>query len=172
MYELYLNKAHAKNSILSIFLGFPDSLVSKESACRAGDLGSIPGSGRVPGEGNGNLFQHSCLENPMDRGAWQATVHGVTSVRHDLATKSPPPGIFLVKIYHLDGMFQTNVLVSQLCLTLCGPMDYSPPDSSVHGKNISPGKNTVVDSQSLLQGIFPTQDQTWVSCIAGRLFTV
>ena len=67
MYELYLNKAHAKNSILSIFLGFPDSLVSKESACRAGDLGSIPGSGRVPGEGNGNLFQHSCLENPMGR---------------------------------------------------------------------------------------------------------
>ena len=83
MYELYLNKAHAKNSILSIFLGFPDSLVSKESACRAGDLGSIPGSGRVPGEGNGNLFQHSCLENPMDRGAWQAIVRGVTRVRHD-----------------------------------------------------------------------------------------
>ena len=41
------------------------------------DMGSIPGSGRSPGEGNGNLLQYSCLENPMDRGAWQATVHKV-----------------------------------------------------------------------------------------------
>ena len=47
------------------------------SACNAGDLGSIPGSGRSPGEGNGNPLQYSCLENPMDTGAWQATVHGV-----------------------------------------------------------------------------------------------
>ena len=43
-----------------------------------GDVGSIPGSGRSPGEGNGNHLQCSCLENPMDRGAWRATVHGVT----------------------------------------------------------------------------------------------
>ena len=43
------------------------------------------------GEGNGNPLQYSCLENPMDRGAWQATVHGVTRVRHDLVTKPPPP---------------------------------------------------------------------------------
>ena len=50
----------------------------KASACNAGDMGSIPGSGRSPGEGNGNPLQHSCLENPMDRGAWWATVHGVT----------------------------------------------------------------------------------------------
>ena len=49
----------------------------KASACNAGDLGSIPGSGRSPGEGNGNPIQYSCLENPMDGGAWQATVHGV-----------------------------------------------------------------------------------------------
>ena len=51
------------------------SSVSKESACSAGDPGSIPGSGRSPGEGNGNSPQYSCLENPMDRGALQATVH-------------------------------------------------------------------------------------------------
>ena len=50
---------------------------SKESACNAGDLGTIPMSGRSPGEGNGNPLQYSCLENPMDRGAWQDTVHGV-----------------------------------------------------------------------------------------------
>ena len=50
----------------------------KESACDAGDLGSIPGLGRSPGEGNGNPLQYSCLENPMDGGAWQATLHMVT----------------------------------------------------------------------------------------------
>ena len=53
----------------------------KESACQPGYtryVGSIPGSGRSPGEGNDNLLQYSCLENPMDRGAWQATVYGVT----------------------------------------------------------------------------------------------
>ena len=49
----------------------------KESACNAGDLGLIAGSGRSPGEGNGNPFQYSCLENSMDREAWQTTVHGV-----------------------------------------------------------------------------------------------
>ena len=49
----------------------------KASTCNAGDLGSIPGSGRSPGEGNGNPLQYSCLENPMDGGAWWATVHGV-----------------------------------------------------------------------------------------------
>ena len=65
--------------------------VGKENACNAGDLGSIPGSGRSPGEGNGNPLQYPCLENPMDRGAWWATVHRVTRVRHDSATKPPPP---------------------------------------------------------------------------------
>ena len=57
--------------------GFPDGLVSKESACNAGDVGSIPGLGRSPGEGNGNSLQYFCLGNPMDRGVWQATVCGV-----------------------------------------------------------------------------------------------
>ena len=73
--------------------GFPRSSVSKESACNAGDLGSIPESGRFPGEGNGNPLQYSCLENPMDRGAQRAIVHGVPRVGHDLATK-PPPGCY------------------------------------------------------------------------------
>ena len=49
----------------------------KESTCNAGDLGSVPGSGRSPREGNGNPLQYSCLENSMDRGAWWAIVHGV-----------------------------------------------------------------------------------------------
>ena len=67
--------------------GFPCNSVVKESAYNARDPGSIPGSGRSPGEGNGNPLQYSCLENPMDRGTWQATVHGVARVRHDLVTK-------------------------------------------------------------------------------------
>ena len=54
-------------------------------------LGLIPGSGRSPGERNGNPLQYPCLENPMDRGAWWATVHGVARVRHDLVTKPSPP---------------------------------------------------------------------------------
>ena len=57
--------------------GFPGGSDGKESACSAGDLGTIPGSGRSPGEGNGNPHQYSCLENPMDGGAWQATADGV-----------------------------------------------------------------------------------------------
>ena len=56
---------------------FPGGSDSKESACNAGDLDLIPGSGRVPGEGNGYPLQYSCLENSMDRGDWQVTVHGV-----------------------------------------------------------------------------------------------
>ena len=56
---------------------FFQSSDGKASACNAGDPGSVPGSGRSPGEGNGNPLQYSYLENPMDGGTWQATVHGV-----------------------------------------------------------------------------------------------
>ena len=57
--------------------GFSSGSDGKESACNVGDPGSISGSGRSLGGGNGNLFKYSCLENSMDRGAWQVTVHGV-----------------------------------------------------------------------------------------------
>ena len=66
--------------------GFPGVSDGKESACNAGYPGSIPG-GKSPGEGNGNPLQYSFLENPMDRGAWQATVHWVARVGHNLATE-------------------------------------------------------------------------------------
>ena len=59
-------------------MDFPSGSDGKASAYHVGDLGLIPGSGRSPGEGNGNLLQYTCLENPMDGGAWQATVHRVT----------------------------------------------------------------------------------------------
>ena len=70
-------------------MGFPQSSVGRESACNAEDRDSIPLLGRSPGEGNGNPLQYSCLENPMDRGAWGATVYGVARVRHNLVTKPP-----------------------------------------------------------------------------------
>ena len=66
-------------------LDFPGSSDGKASAYNTGDPGSIPGSGRSPGEGNGNPLQCSCLENPMDGGAWWATVHGVTKSRTQLS---------------------------------------------------------------------------------------
>ena len=65
--------------------GFPGSSDGQASAYNAGDLGSIPGSGRPPGEGNGNPLQYSCLENPMDQGAWWATVHGVAKSQTQLS---------------------------------------------------------------------------------------
>ena len=67
-----------------VVTSFPSGSDSKESAWNAGDLGSFPGSGRSPGEVNGNTLQYSCLENSMDRGAWWATVHGVTKSRTGL----------------------------------------------------------------------------------------
>ena len=69
-------------------MGFPHSSVGRASACNVGDLGSIPGWKISPGEGNGYPLQYSCLENPMERGAWQATAHGITRVRHDLTLSS------------------------------------------------------------------------------------
>ena len=68
-----------------ILLGFPGGSEVKASACNAGVLGSIPGSGRSPGKGNGNPLRYSCLENPMDAGAWWATVHRVTKSRTRLS---------------------------------------------------------------------------------------
>ena len=72
----------------------------------------IPGSGRSPGEGNGNPLQCSCRENPMDRGAWQGTVHGVARIRHDLVTKLPPNWL--------------NFLYDRTSLLFCTNVHYTP----------------------------------------------
>ena len=74
-----LNFCQKYQHMYSGILGFPDGSHSKESACNAGDPGSTSGLGRCPGEGSGNPLQHSCLENPMDTGAWWTTVHGVSN---------------------------------------------------------------------------------------------
>ena len=79
-------------------LGFPGGSDGKEPAYNAGDPGSNLGLRISPGKGNGNPLQYSCLENPMDRGAWQVTVHGVARVRHDLATK-PTNIIFAIGLH-------------------------------------------------------------------------
>ena len=77
-----MHKAHMDMYIhICKYVDFPSGSEVKASVCNAGDLGSIPGLGRSPGEGNGNPLQYSCLENPMDGGAWWATVHGVAKSR-------------------------------------------------------------------------------------------
>ena len=67
--------------------GFPGGSVVKILPANAGDMGSIRGSGRTPGEGNGSPLQYSCLENPMDRGAWWGTVHGVAKESNTTVTE-------------------------------------------------------------------------------------
>ena len=99
-------------SILGHLKSSPHSSGGKSSAYNAGDPGLIPGLGRSPGEGNGNLPPVFLPENPMDRGAWQATAHGVTRVGSNLATKPPPPEGFcwVDKASHVkdNGYLQTG----------------------------------------------------------------
>ena len=75
----------------AMYSGFPGGSEGKESTGSAGDPSSILGLGRSPGEGNGYPLQDSCLENSMDRGAWQATVHGLQRIRHNCETNTFPP---------------------------------------------------------------------------------
>ena len=74
-----------ENSLYKNHKGFPGCSEVKASACNAGDLHSISGSGRSPGEGSGNPLQYSCVENLMDRGPWWATVHGVAKSQTPLS---------------------------------------------------------------------------------------
>ena len=100
--EILTQGAHALTPCSTACWSFPRSSVGKESACNAGDLGSILGLGRSPGEGNGNPLQYSCLENPTDREAWQAIIHGVARVGHDLGTKAPLPPLPLISKVGLE----------------------------------------------------------------------
>ena len=94
-------------------MGFSGGSVSKESACNSGDPGSISESERSPGEGNGNPLHYSCLENPMNRGAWRATAHGVARVGNDLVTKPPPPNIgVLISKYNLQHVIKWGDYIS------------------------------------------------------------
>ena len=88
------------------------SSVGKESACSAGDPDFNPWVCKIPWEGNGNPLQYSCLENSMDRGDWQATVHGAARVRHGLATKPQPPQFACIVL--LAGVYAA-FLLSKSC---------------------------------------------------------
>ena len=85
---------------MMIKCNLPNGSVGKESACNAGDLDLNPGMGRSPGEGNGKPLQYSCLENPMDRGAWQATNHEVTE-------SDTTEGLSLTKFLYFSSLLQT-----------------------------------------------------------------
>ena len=104
--------------IMLLYKGFPHSSVGKESDCNAGDPSSIPMLGKSPGEGNGHSFTPVfLLENPMDRGGWQAIVHGVTRVRHDLATK-PPSQPCCIKHAWTDYLIKSSYYMRNLLWSL------------------------------------------------------
>ena len=110
---------------------FPCSSVDKASTYSAGDPGSISGSGRSPGEGNGNPLHYSCLENTMDRGALQATVHGVLRVGHELATKAPNSFTCQSPSLSAPSLFQETRNHSQLIVRHgVGPRHMSLADGS------------------------------------------
>ena len=92
-------------------LAFPAGSEGKASACNAGDPSSIPGSGRSPGEGNGNPLQYSCLENPMDGGVWWATAHGVAKSRTRLSDFTFTLALFL-NFYLLFICLAAQVLIA------------------------------------------------------------
>ena len=130
---------------------FPSGSAGKNLLAKAGDtgdMGSIFGSGRSPGGGHGNPLQNYCLENPMDSGAWRATVHRVTQSwtwLSGLARSACKRHVCTVCCAMLSHSVTSNSL---------RPMDCRPPSSSPWG---SSGKNTGVNWHALLQGIFPTQ---------------
>ena len=99
-----------------VFGSFPGGSVVKSMPANAGDVGSIPGLGRPLGEGNDNLLQYSCLENLIDKGAWWATVYGVTRVRHDSVAKPPPSHCIwsLVSLPYCNSLFP--ILFNKICL--------------------------------------------------------
>ena len=131
--------------------GFPGVAVVKNPPANAGDardMGSVPKLGRSPGGGHGHPLQYSCLENPVDRGACQATVHGLSENQ----TRLSP----------------AQLLLSQSCPTLCNPMDCSPPGSSVHG--ILQARILEWVAMPSSRGSSQSRDRTWVSyvsCIGG-----
>ena len=131
---------------------FPGGSEVKASVCNVGDLGSIPGSGRFPGEGNGNPLQYSCPENPVDGGAWWATVHGVSDTTEWLH-------------FHFTFIFKIRRL-SQI-------IHLESESSSVLSDSLWP----ILQARILESVAFPfsrgssqPRDQTQVSYIAGRSF--
>ena len=127
--EVFPTNTVQKHRFFSTQLSFLGGSEGKESACNAGDLGSIPGLGRFPGEGNGNALQYSCLENSMDEGACRNTARGIAKSRKRLSNFIS--AFFIVQLSHPYML----LLLSRFsrCLTLCNPKDGSPPGSPIPG---------------------------------------
>ena len=110
----------ATTSRILYHLWFPSESAGKESSCNAGDAsdeGSIPGLGKSPERGNGNLLQHSCLKNPMDRGAWWATVHGVAKNKTRQHAHIPPL-LQLIQYFMLNQLFNYIHSKEKLYITM------------------------------------------------------
>ena len=126
-------KEKNKYCILTHIDGFPGGSEVKSSVCNAGDLGSIPGSGRSPGEGNGNPLQYSCLENPRDGGASQATVHGVAKSQTQLRD-------FTFLYTHMNTLFYPTCtsILSYLLFSCSVVSDSLQPHGLQHSRLRSP----------------------------------
>ena len=127
-------------SLFNVKILFPGGSDGKASAYNAGDLGSIPGLGRSPGEGNGNSLQSSCLENPMDGGAQWATVHGVAKSRTGLSDFTFTFKVlsffllnfmfeYLRQLHHLKVKTSKKVLIREIMLV---PLRLPPIGSYIH----------------------------------------
>ena len=129
-------------------------MVKRLPACRAGDPCSIPGSGRCPGEGNGNPLQYSCLENSMDRGAWQATVHGVAKSQTRLNNCH-------------SSLTHDQLLNHKLCFRSVKVL----VTQSIRLFGISQTRTLEWVAISFSRGSSQPRDRTQVPCISGRFFT-
>ena len=149
-------------------MGLPGDSDSKESVCDVGDLGLIPGLGRSPGGGHGNWLQYSCLENPMDRGAWRATVHGISKSgiwlsdqpQHSIWVKRIKEAWYITEFLLLEALLMNVVFTSTWWHRVRHNWTTELMDYRTAGLLYpwdSPGKNTGVSCHALLQGIFPTQ---------------
>ena len=158
---LFLLADNSATKITWIYWPLEAFLVAQmaESACNVGDPGSIPGSGRSPGGGHGNPLQYSCLQNPMGRGAWRATVHGIAQSWTWLSDQHT----------HVDLKYSC-VCISRSVMSDCDPMDCSPPGSSAHG--ILQARILEWVAMPFTRGSSQSRDQTRVSSIAGRFFTI
>ena len=151
-------------------MGFPCGSAGKGSACNAGDLGSIPGLGRSPGEGKGSPLQCSGLENPMD-----CTVHGVAETQTQLSVTS-----CFISLFHLVRPHSHNLPLThgthysppRVIFSVCAcpvastlrPQGLCPPGSSVHGSLQARMLEWAAISSS--RGSSPPSDQTHVSCVS------
>ena len=133
--------------------GLPRWLSGRKSACSGGDTGSIPGSERCPGGGSSNLVQYSCLENPMDREAWQATAHAVAKTEHVREWARVHTDTHTCTQTHTETCWKWKWRLLRCVRLFETPCPWTCPYSPWN----SPGQNTGVGRLSFLQGIFLTQ---------------